>query len=189
MSRPAVFLDRDGTIIDDVGFLGSVDAMTVLPWSAGAIRMLNEAGYPVVVVTNQSGVGRGLFDEARVKAIHEALDRTLGEQNARVDAYYYCPHHPRAADVRYRVSCECRKPAPGLLRQAASDLDLDLARSWMVGDWWRDVEAGVAAGARAILVRTGHHETHRPAPPAPPPVDAILDNLMEAVDWILRSSR
>ena len=189
MSRPAVFLDRDGTVIEDVGFLSSIDAMTLLPWSAAAIRRLNDAGYPVVVITNQSGVGRGLFDEAHVRATHDALDRALAASNARIDAYYYCPHHPAAADTRYRVLCDCRKPAPGLLRRAARDLDLDLARSWMVGDWWRDVEAGVAAGARAILIRTGRSDTHRPAPAAPPAADAILDNLMEAVDWILRSSR
>ena len=189
MSRPAVFLDRDGTIIDDVGFLSSIERMSLLPWAAGAIRMLNEAGLPVVVITNQSGVGRGMFDEAHVKATHEALDRALAALDARIDAYYYCPHHPEAADERYRAACECRKPAPGLLRQAARDLDLDLSRSWMVGDWWRDVEAGVAAGARAILVRSGHHDAHRPKPPAAPQADAILDNLMEAVRWILRSSR
>lgn len=189
MSRPAVFLDRDGTIIEDVGFLGSLDAMRVLPWSAEAIRMLNDAGYPVVVITNQSGVGRGFFDEAHVRATHDALDRALAEGSARVDAYYYCPHHPEASDLRYRAACECRKPAPGLLRQAASDLDLDLSRSWMVGDWWRDVEAGVAAGARGILIRSGHDTVHRPAPAEAPPADAILGNLMEAVVWILRSSR
>jgi D-glycero-D-manno-heptose 1,7-bisphosphate phosphatase len=151
--------------------------------------MLNDAGYPVVVITNQSGVGRGMFDEAHVKATHEALDRALAPLHARIDAYYYCPHHPDAADVRYRLACDCRKPAPGLLRQAAKDLDLDLPQSWMVGDWWRDVEAAAAAGARGILIRSGHDPAHRPAPAAPPPVDAILDNLMEAVLWILRSSR
>ena len=189
MSRPAVFLDRDGTIIEDVGYLSSIDAMMLLPWSADAIRKLNEAGYPVVVITNQSGVGRGMFDEAHVRATHAALDRALAKSNARIDAYYYCPHHPEADDARYRVACDCRKPGPGLLRQAAADLDLDLARSWMVGDWWRDVEAGVAAGARAILIRSGHADTHRAAPANRPRADAILDNLMEAVDWILRSSR
>jgi D-glycero-D-manno-heptose 1,7-bisphosphate phosphatase len=189
VSRPAVFLDRDGTIIEDAGFLRAVDDMVLLPWAAAAIRRLNDADLPVVVITNQSGVGRGYFDEAHVLATHAALDVALAPQGARVDAYYYCPHHPAAADVRYRIPCGCRKPAPGLLQQAARELDLDLTRSWMVGDWWRDVEAGVAAGTRTILIRTGRAPEHRPAPPAAPAVDAILDNLMEAVDWILRSSR
>jgi D-glycero-D-manno-heptose 1,7-bisphosphate phosphatase len=186
--KPAVFLDRDGTIIEDVGFLTTLDAMSLLPGAADAIRLLNEAGYPVIVITNQSGVGRGLFDERHVEATHAALRDAVARDGGRIDAFYYCPHHPESGDERYRTVCACRKPAPGLLRQAAADLGLDLARSWMVGDWWRDVEAGAAAGARTILLRSGFEGRHGTvSTPAVRP-DAILNNLMEAADWILRHS-
>ena len=188
MSRPAVFLDRDGTIIEDVGFLRDLSHIDLLPWAPNAIRALNDAGYAVVVITNQSGVGRGLFDEVHVRATHAALDRLLATGGARVDGYYYCPHYPKSADPRYGGACDCRKPAPGLLRRAAADLDLDLPASWMVGDWWRDVEAGLAAGTRTILIRSGRAGEHRPAPHAASQPDAILNNLMEAAGWILRNS-
>jgi D-glycero-D-manno-heptose 1,7-bisphosphate phosphatase len=187
MTRPAVFLDRDGTIIEDVGYLRDVSQIDLLPWSAEAIRKFNDAGLPVVVVTNQSGVGRGYFDEAHVRATHRAIDAALGAR-ARIDAYYYCPHYPDSADRRYAGICACRKPASGLLRRAAADLQLDLSKSWMVGDWWRDVQAGAGAGARTILIRTGRSLEHRPVPPDAPQADAILNDLMEAAEWILRSS-
>jgi D-glycero-D-manno-heptose 1,7-bisphosphate phosphatase len=183
-----VFLDRDGTIIEDVGFLRAVSQIDLLPWAAAAIRQLRDAGYVVVVITNQSGVGRGYFDEAHVAATHRALDAALAAAGAAVDGYYYCPHYPDSADPRYGGTCDCRKPAPGLLWRAAQDLGLDLGASWMVGDWWRDVEAGHAAGTRTILIRTGRSAEHRPAPPGAPTPDAILNNLMEAAGWILRSS-
>jgi D-glycero-D-manno-heptose 1,7-bisphosphate phosphatase len=188
MTRPAVFLDRDGTIIEDVGFLRDVSQIDLLPWTADAIRQLNAAGYAVVVVTNQSGVGRGYFDEAHVRATHAVLETALAEQGARIDAFYYCPHYPTSVDTRYAVACDCRKPGSGLLRRAAQDLGLDLAQSWMVGDWWRDVEAGAGAGARTILIRTGRSAEHRPEPADARRPDAILNNLMEAAAWILRSS-
>ena len=189
MSRPAVFLDRDGTIIEEVNYLRSLDQLKLFPWSARAVRALNEAGYAVVVITNQAGVARGLFDEAHVEATHGALTEALAAQGAHIDAYYYCPHHPDAADERYRQECACRKPAPGLVLRAGDEMGLDLSRSWMVGDRWGDIEAGVSAGARGILVRTGYGAQDAAAPPANARADAILDNLMEAVDWILRSSR
>jgi D-glycero-D-manno-heptose 1,7-bisphosphate phosphatase len=187
MMRPAVFLDRDGTIIEDVGYLRDVSQIDLLPWSVEAIRKFNGAGLAVVVITNQSGVGRGYFDEAHVRATHRAIDASLAGR-ARIDAYYYCPHYPESADPRYAGTCGCRKPASGLLRRAAVDLQLDLSKSWMVGDWWRDVQAGDGAGVRTILIRTGRSLEHRPAPPDAPQPDAILNNLMEAAEWILRSS-
>jgi D-glycero-D-manno-heptose 1,7-bisphosphate phosphatase len=186
--RPGVFLDRDGTIIDDVGYLRALSQIDLLPWSADAIRQLNDAGFLVVVITNQSGVARGYFDEAHVQATHASLDAMLRSRGARIDGYYYCPHYPAAADPRYGIDCDCRKPAAGLLLRAAADLDIDLASSWMIGDWWRDVQAGAGAGTRTILIRTGRSDVHRPAPPDAPQPDAILNNLMEAAGWILRSS-
>jgi len=188
MTRPAVFLDRDGTIIEDVGYLRDLSQIDVLPWAADAIRQLNEAGFAVVVITNQSGVARGYFDEAHVQATHRALDAALAPHRARIEAYYYCPHYPKSSDARYGVECDCRKPASGLLRRAAVDLGIDLTRSWMVGDWWRDVQAGMGASTRTILIRTGRSDAHRVAPPDAPQPDAILNDLMEAAGWILRSS-
>ena len=186
--RAAVFLDRDGTIIEDVGYLRDLAQIDVLPWSAAAIRQLRDAGFAIVVITNQSGVGRGYFDEAHVQATHLALAATLSAAGAAIDGFYYCPHYPTAVDPRYAIACDCRKPASGLLLRAAAELDIDLSRSWMVGDWWHDVQAGAGAGTRTILIRTGRSEAHRPAPPDAPQPDAILNNLMEAAAWILRSS-
>ena len=188
MRRPAVFLDRDGTIIEDVGFLRDLSQVDVLPWAAEAIRQVNDAGFAVVVITNQSGVARGYFDEAHVRATHRAIDAALAPHGARIDAYYYCPHYPKSSDPHYGVDCDCRKPASGLLRRAAADLGIDVNQSWMVGDWWRDVQAGIGAGTRTILIRTGRSTAHRPAPPDAPRPDAILNDLMEAAGWILRNS-
>lgn len=189
MSRPAVFLDRDGTIIEDVEYLSSVEDVHLLPRSASAIRALNSAGYAVVVVTNQSGVARGLFDESAVSLVHRHLDELLAHNGAHIDAYYYCPHLPDASAVQYRLTCNCRKPAPGLIVRAQRDLDLDLARSWSVGDRWRDVEAAGAAGVRGLLVRSAFGAQEPTVPPEGVHADAILNDLMEAVEWILRSSR
>lgn len=186
MTRPAVFLDRDGTIIEERGYLDRLDLLSVFPWSADAIRLLNRAGFAVVVITNQSAIARGLIDETFLQRVHDEIDRRLG--TARIDRYYHCPHLADAQVAVYRCACECRKPKPGLITRACADLDLDPARSVMVGDRWLDVACGRAAGARSILVRSGHgaHEVDRPAGDVR--ADAILNNLMEAAGWILRSS-
>ena len=131
--KPAVFLDRDGTVIEERGYLGRLDLIELLPGSAEAIRLLKAAGYAVVIVTNQAGIARGLFDEAFVQSAHARLDAMLREAGAVVDGYYYCPHHPDGVVDRYRLVCGCRKPAPGMVRQAAAALDLDLGavvRRW-----------------------------------------------------------
>jgi D-glycero-D-manno-heptose 1,7-bisphosphate phosphatase len=186
MPRPAVFLDRDGTLIEERGYLDRLELLTVFPWTADAIRLLNRAGFAAVVITNQSAIARGIIDEPFLHEVHDALDARLAP--ARIDRYYYCPHVPEANDGRYRLACDCRKPAPGLITRACREMDLDPARSFMVGDRWLDVSCGQSAGTRAILLRTGHgaHEERRPPPGAR--ADAILNNLMEAVGWILRSS-
>ena len=184
--QPAVFLDRDGTLIEERGYIDRLALLSVFPWSGDAVRLLNRAGFAVVVITNQSGIARGLLDEAFLAEVHQTIDRRLAP--ARIDGYYFCPHLRDAADERYRADCDCRKPKPGLITRAARELHLDLTRSFMVGDRWLDVACGHAAGVRSILVRTGHgaHEEERIAPPVQ--ADAILNNLMEAVGWILRSS-
>ncbi|QJW94232.1 D-glycero-alpha-D-manno-heptose-1,7-bisphosphate 7-phosphatase [Frigoriglobus tundricola] len=156
MSREAVFLDRDGTLIEEVHHLATPDQVRLIPGAAEVVRQLNDAGVLVVVVTNQSGVARGYFPESRVAEVHAHLSALLAERGARIDAYYHCPHHPTEGIGAYRTACECRKPKPGLLLTAARDLGIDLARSWMIGDKACDAGAGAAAGCRTLLVRTGH---------------------------------
>jgi D-glycero-D-manno-heptose 1,7-bisphosphate phosphatase len=182
---PAVFLDRDGTVIQERGYLDRLELIELFPWSAEAIRLLKDAGYAVVIVTNQAGIARGYFDEAFVRSAHVHLDALLRERGAVVDGYYYCPHHPDAAVEHYRLACDCRKPAPGLVRRAAADLGLDVGRSFVVGDKWLDVGLAVNAGARGILVRTGYGGHDVPA--APPDYDcaATVDTLLDAARWIL----
>ena len=188
MSRPAVFLDRDGTLLEEAGYLDRLERLVFFPYSVDAVRLLNRANLTVVVVTNQAGIARGIFKEAFVDEAHKHIAARLAAGGARVDGFYYCPHHPEAVIEQYRKSCECRKPQPGLLRQAANDLDLALDRSFVVGDRWHDLEAGQRVDARGVLVRTGYGRTEELAPRAALTPAAIVDNLMEAVSWILRAS-
>ncbi len=157
--RPAVFLDRDGVVIEDAHYVGTVDRVRILPGAADAIASLNRAGWPVIVVTNQAGVARGLFTEAAIDSIHAYIAAELASFGARITAFYYCPHHPEGEVTSYRMTCECRKPQPGMLHRAAREHNLDLAASWMVGDRISDLEAGAAVGARTMLVRTGYGST------------------------------
>ena len=188
--RPAVFLDRDGTLNEDIGFMDRMEALSLFPWTADAIRLLNRAGFCTVVTTNQSAVARGLIDEGFLRVVHQEIDRRLARGGARIDRYVYCPHHPEAPLEAYRRVCECRKPRPGMILTAARELGLDLARSVMVGDRRLDVASGHAAGVRAVLVRTGlgAAEDEDLVEDGGAQPDAILNNLMEAVGWILRNS-
>jgi D-glycero-D-manno-heptose 1,7-bisphosphate phosphatase len=176
-----VFLDRDGTIAEEVGYLNHVSRFHMFPFAATAIRRLNQAKYPVIVITNQSGVGRGYFPESLVRAVHDLMTTQLADAGARVDALYYCPHKGDDA-------CLCRKPKPGMLEQAAREHGLDLRRSFVVGDRHGDIELARRVGARAILVRTGYGqgeiEWHSAKWPVAP--DFIAQNLTDAADWILR---
>ncbi len=156
IGRPAVFLDRDGTVIEEVNYLSRPEQVRLIPGAAEAIARANRVGAAVVVVTNQSGVARGYFPEGRVGEIHAYLSRLLAAVGARVDAFYHCPHHETEGVGAYRVACDCRKPRPGMLFAAARDLGLDLTRSWMIGDNLSDLAAGAAAGCATVLVRTGH---------------------------------
>ncbi len=138
-------------------------------------------------MTNQAGIARGIFKESFVAEAHRHIATRLGDGGAHVDGFYYCPHHPDGKIESFKKACECRKPAPGMLRAAAADLDLDLSKSFMVGDRWHDLAAGVAAGTRGVLVRTGYGRTEEASPTAVRPA-AITDNLVDAVSWILRES-
>jgi D-glycero-D-manno-heptose 1,7-bisphosphate phosphatase len=183
--RPAVFLDRDGTLIEERGYLSDLGQISLFPFSAPALRHLAAAGYALVLVTNQAGVARGYFDEAFVRTAHDALDRLLRAQGIAMDGYYYCPHHPAGVIDGYRRECRCRKPAPGMIQDAARDLGLDVARSWVIGDKWLDVELAARAGARGVLVRTGYGARSEPDPPPGIEPAAVLDDLGEAARWIL----
>lgn len=178
----AVFVDRDGTINVDVDFLSSPGQLQLIPRSADAIRELNELGIPVIVVTNQSGIARGLYSEADLGKVHEALDRMLQEYGASVTRYYYCPHHPREGVAPYVTECRCRKPKPGMLHDAQSEFGYDLTRSFMVGDKKIDMEAGRAVGAVTIQVGTGYGERERDA--AEGLRNKYTADLYEAVQYI-----
>jgi D-glycero-D-manno-heptose 1,7-bisphosphate phosphatase len=157
--RPAVFLDRDGTLIEDPHYLKDPDQVRLLPGAAEAIRRLNDAGFATVVVTNQSGIARGLLTEANYQDSVRRLDALLQGEAARLDAHYHCPHLPEISGP-----CDCRKPRPLLYRQAAAALALDLSRSWWVGDRLRDVEPAALFGGRGVLVLSGagREEVGRP---------------------------
>ena len=186
--KPAVFLDRDGTLNEERGYLDRLDMLALYPWTTDAVRLLNRAGFCTVVVTNQAAVARGLIDEPFLRTVHDEIDARLARGSAHIDRYYYCPHLEDGPESPYRQACRCRKPRPGMIEDAARDLGLDLAQSVMVGDRWGDVRCARAAGVRSVLVRTGHGGREADAPPADVQADAILNNLMEAVAWILRSS-
>ena len=151
--RPAVFLDRDGTLIVDKPYNANPDDIELYPDTRFALDQLARAGYLLVVVTNQSGVARGYFDEAAVIAMHARLDDLLDPSDQIILAYYYCPHHAAGSIPDLAIPCPCRKPEPGMLRRAAEDWGIDLSRSWMIGDMESDVEAGWAAGCRSVLLR------------------------------------
>jgi len=183
-----VFLDRDGTLIEEAGYLDRLERLVFFPYSVDAVRLLNRAGLAVVIITNQAGVARGIFQEAFVGEAHRHVTERLAQGGARVDGFYYCPHHPEATIEQYRQSCECRKPKPGMLRQAAEEIQLDLRRSFVIGDRAHDLQAGAAVGARGILVRTGYGRTEEAAGKAQLAPAAIVDNLIEAASWILRAA-
>ncbi len=189
MGRPAVFLDRDGTIVREVEYMRSPKQLRLLRGTGEAIRRLNEAGLAVVVATNQSGIARGLLAEEDLEAIHAELRRRLANRGASLDAIYYCPHHPQGARVEYRRRCRCRKPAPGMLRRAAKELDLDLQRSFAVGDSNRDLDAGRRVGCRTVLVRTGYGRETEAGWRGAARADYAAADIRDAVAWILRHRR
>lgn len=181
----AIFLDRDGTVNEEREYIASPDELCILPGSAEAIRLANDSGYKVVIITNQSAVARGLITEEDLRTIHERLREILSASGAHIDGIYYCPHHPDFGDSPYRIECECRKPLPGMLRQAATDLDIDLSRSFMIGDRIIDLQTGNSAGSYSILVRTGYGSTDEPRlKQSGARADFVADNLAMAMQHI-----
>ena len=152
----AVFLDRDGVITKEPPYYAhKIDQLELIPKSAEAIRLLNKSGFKVIVVSNQAGVARGYYQEKDIEIYNREMEKKLEEENAHIDAIYYCPHHPDVAIEKYKINCDCRKPKPGMLKRAKKDLDLDLKCSFLVGDKISDIEAGYQAGCKTILVLTG----------------------------------
>ena len=181
--RRAVFLDRDGTICEEMGYLNHISRMHIFPFAAAAIRRLNQAGHAVIVVTNQSGISRGIFPESLVAQVHERMTEELAAGGARVDGYYYCSHTKQEL-------CDCRKPLPGLLERAAREHSLHLAGSFVVGDRYGDVALAHAAGGKGVLVLTGYgrgeYELHRDEWARQP--EFVAEDLTQAVEMILEAS-
>jgi D,D-heptose 1,7-bisphosphate phosphatase len=184
-NRPAVFLDRDGTINVDAGYIDRLERLELYPFAIDAIRLFRRAGYLVVVITNQAGVAQGLYDEDFVETTARFLASQAERGNTQIDGHYYCPHSPDAVVERYRVDCECRKPKAGMAFRAAEELGIDLSRSVVIGDRWRDLAVARAVGARGILVKTGYGATEALRPPPGLSADAVCDDLIGAAVWLL----
>ncbi len=190
----AVFLDRDGTINEEVGYLDSMDKLKLFANAAEAIRLINESGMKAVVITNQSGVAKGYFTEEFVRTVHERIQERLRERGAFIDAFYYCPHHHTEGIGAYLQSCACRKPEAGMLIQASEELAIDLGRSYTVGDMLKDIQVARAVGARGILVKTGYgintiekdltsHSSKICQP------SYIAEDILDAVKWIIKDRK
>lgn len=187
MKRRAVFMDRDGTISEEVGYINHPSRFRLFPYAAAAIKQLNENGWLAIVITNQAGVARGYFTEQMIETVHADMTKQVDEAGGRIDAIYYCAHHPSVGEPPYRFDCDCRKPKPGLIRRAAEDFSIDHARSWMIGDRYSDVELARNAGVKSMLVMSGYGrgewENQRPNWTEQP--DLVADNLLEAVRAII----
>ena len=188
--RRAVFLDRDGTMIHEAGYLSRHEDLRWFPWTTEAIRLLNRAGFLVCVTTNQGGIGLGFFTQTFVDELHARMTDTIEAGGARVDGWFYCPHHPSAIIEALRVDCDCRKPRPGMIRQAAERLGIDPSQSFVVGDKLADVALAESAGARGVLVRTGYGDAVVRAHDGNVPGAAyVAGDLMAAAAWILAESQ
>ena len=185
-SQSAIFIDRDGTINDDIGYVSAPDELVIYPFAAEAVRLINESNLKAIVITNQSGIARGLYTESTLDQIHDRMREELARGGARIDAIYYCPHHPRIGDDRYRKMCDCRKPGTGMLRQAARDHGIDLALSYVIGDKASDINLATCAGARGVLVMTGYGRETLAAQDRWPCAPAIIaEDLLDGVKRIL----
>lgn len=186
--KPTVFLDRDGTISEEAGYLNHEDRLKLIPVCAEAIKLLNKNNIQTVVVTNQAGVARGYFDEELLKKILKKMENELEKEGAHLDKIYYCPHHPNVGPEKYRKDCNCRKPKTGMIDMAKQDLPIDFAKSYMIGDRISDIYFGKMIGVKSILVLTGYGKgeyTYQREQWKTQP-DFIAENILDAVKWILK---
>jgi D-glycero-D-manno-heptose 1,7-bisphosphate phosphatase len=186
-SRRAIFVDRDGTLSHEVGYVNHISRFRLFPFAASAVRAINNSGFLAVVVTNQAGVARGYYPESLIHEVHDALRSELSGGGARLDGVYVCMHHPSVGEPPYRLDCDCRKPKPGLVLRAAADLDIDVSRSYVIGDREGDLELAWNVGARGVLVKTGYGlgELRNRAPQWPRQPDMVAEHLLEAVQRIV----
>ena len=185
--RPAIFIDRDGTLSQEIGYVNHASRFRLFPFAVDAIRLVNRSGFLAVLVTNQAGVARGYFPEETIGEVHAVVKAALAAGDAHLDALYYCPHHPSVGAPPYRLDCDCRKPRPGLLRRAERELGADLGRSFVIGDRRGDLDLAWSVGATAVMVKTGYGlgelVSHAPRWPRQP--DLVAENLLHAVELIL----
>jgi len=186
--KRAVFIDRDGTISEEVGYINHPSRFRLFPYAASAIKHLNENDWLAILVTNQAGVARGYFSEDMIQIVHAGMTTDLETEGAKLNAIYYCAHHPSVGEPPYRFDCDCRKPKPGLISRAAQDLDIDLNKSWMVGDRYSDIELARNAGLKSAFVLSGYGRgewEHQRASWTEKP-DLVAENLLEAVRLIVK---
>ena len=184
----AIFIDRDGTLNEDIGYVSTPDELSLYPWAAEAVRLVNKSGFKAIVITNQSGIARGMYNAETLGAIHARMIEELAREGAHIDAVYYCPHHPEVGDAHYGIECDCRKPRTGMLDAAAREHNIDLTRSFVIGDKSSDIILAENAGARSALVLTGYGRetlTHPERWPSRPSL--VAENLLQAVRQILDS--
>lgn len=188
MTRGGIFLDRDGTINKEVDFLSTPEGLELLPGSARAIREANDLGFKVFVVTNQSGIARGLLTETQLQQIHSKLTAMLAAEKAYIDAIYYCPHHAESGSGEYKQECDCRKPNTGMVRQAAAEFNIDPKESFVIGDRMIDVQLARNVNARSILVLTGYGKDELALCRAEHiEIGYIADDLYDAVQYVKRT--
>ncbi len=156
----ACFLDRDGVLIEEGNYISSPSDVSIFHETIQALKILRKNGFKIIVITNQGGVAKGYYKEKSILDVHREIDRQLATAKLKIDKYYYCPHHPEGTVKKYSIACRCRKPAPGLIFNAAKDFDIDLSKSFLIGDKISDIEAAQNAGCSAILVKTGHGQEH-----------------------------
>ncbi|SNS99127.1 D,D-heptose 1,7-bisphosphate phosphatase [Noviherbaspirillum humi] len=183
----AIFLDKDGTLIPDVPYNVDPDLITLSDKAAEGLRLMRELGYRLIVITNQSGIARGMFEPAALQGVQARIAALLADHGVTIDGFYYCPHHPQGKVAPYARDCDCRKPMPGMLLQAAREHGIDMAQSWMIGDILNDVEAGKRAGCRSILIDNGNETEWVPGGLRTP--DSVVANLLEAAQAIARATQ
>jgi D-glycero-D-manno-heptose 1,7-bisphosphate phosphatase len=206
MNNRAIFIDRDGTLNEEVGYITEMAQFRLFDFAAESVKLINDAGWRAVVITNQAGIARGHYSEDFLRQLHARMEQSLLRQGARLDAIYYCPHHPDFGEPPYRQNCNCRKPKPGLMEKAANAFCLDLNECYVIGDRYSDVETGHSAGARSVMVMTGNGreeysqagsqaqaasqegDSDRKREPRTRQADHVCENLLEAVRWIFRNN-